>query len=168
MIINVWRICDGYDKLVNAFKQCKIANFSRLIPINLLIHSVPKIPVLIMPTCDRFSQELVCSQWCQLCQLLKQFLEPVLGPLMGNSSDGDSRRKLMLQSAEGNTNSEFRPIQTWDSFSTLLGRTVLMSELDTWFVIYVTRMRYTITKSVSILWTMQPGFFTSGKITWPI
>lgn len=76
-----------------------------------VVSSLPKIPVLIMPTCNKFTHQLVYCQWCQLGQLLKQFLEPVLGPLIGNSSDGDSRRrKLMLQSAEGNTESEFRPI----------------------------------------------------------
>ena len=55
---------DAYDRLVNAFKQCKLANFARLILINPFVHSRPKIPVLIMPTCNRFSHELVCSQWC--------------------------------------------------------------------------------------------------------
>ena len=77
----------------------------------MLVYSRPKIPVLITPTCNRFCHALVCSQWCRLRQLFKQFLEPVLGPLIGNSSDGDSRRRrLMLQSAERNTDSELRPI----------------------------------------------------------
>ena len=34
-----------------------------------------------------------------------------------------------------------------------------MSQQDTKFIICATRMRYTITKSVLILWTMQPGFW---------
>ena len=88
-----------------------LSNNARLILINPLVCSFPKQPVVIMPTCNRFSHEFVCSHWCQLGQLFQQFLEPVLGPLIGNSSDGDSRRrKLMLQSAEGNTYSEFNPI----------------------------------------------------------
>ena len=88
-----------------------LSNNARLILINPLVCSLPKLPVVIMPTYNRFSHEFAYSHWCQLGQLFHQFLEPVLGPLIGNSSDGDSRRrKLMLQSAEGNTYSEFKPI----------------------------------------------------------
>ena len=103
---------DGaYDRLVSAFAQCKIANYARLILINPLISSLPKIPILIMPTCNKFSHEHVSSQWSRLAEMFKASLEPVLGPLIGNSSDGDSRRrKLMLQTAEEDIISEFRPI----------------------------------------------------------
>ena len=60
----------------------------------------------------------------------------------------------MLHLGEGNTDSEFRPIyKTWDSFSMLLGRRVLMSQQDPRFMICLTRTRNTLTRSVSILWT---------------
>ncbi|KAJ7371921.1 hypothetical protein OS493_022019 [Desmophyllum pertusum] len=52
------------------------------------------------------------GQWQEVQRLYERDLEPVIGPLIGNSSDGDSRRrKIMLQlagsDAEGN---RFRPI----------------------------------------------------------
>ena len=72
----------AYDGLVSAFN-------ARLILINPLVCSLPKLPVLIMPTCNRFNHEFVYSHWCQLGQLFQQFHEPVLSPLIGKSSDGD-------------------------------------------------------------------------------
>lgn len=65
-----------------------------------------------MPTCNKFDTTFVYRQWQEVQRLYERDLEPVIGPLIGNSSDGDSRRrKIMLQlagnDAEGN---RFRPI----------------------------------------------------------
>ena len=67
-----------------------------------------------MPTCNRFDTAFVYRQWQEVQRLYERDLEPVIGPLIGNSSDGDSRRrKLMLQlagiDAAGN---RFQPIPT--------------------------------------------------------
>ena len=65
-----------------------------------------------MPTCNRFDTAFVYRQWHEVQWLYERDLEPVIGPLIGNSSDGDSRR-LMLQlagiDAAGN---KFQPIPT--------------------------------------------------------
>ena len=51
-----------------------------------------------MPTCNRFDAKFVYRQWQDIERLFEDKLEAILGPLIGHSSDGDSRRrKIMLQ-----------------------------------------------------------------------
>ena len=51
-----------------------------------------------MPTCNRFDTDFVHRQWQGTERLFEEELEATLGPLIGRSSDGDSRRrKIMLQ-----------------------------------------------------------------------
>ena len=66
-----------------------------------------------MPTCNRFNHEFVFKQWQRVERLYEQELQEIVGPLIGHSSDGDSRRrKAMLQLATNNFGSRFRPVPT--------------------------------------------------------
>ncbi len=101
---------DGYNNIVNAFRDLAIGCHARAILINPLHPGYPKVPVLIQPTCNRFDADFVKNQWLQISQFYNEHLR-FIGPLIGQASDGDSRRrKLMLQSALAVTGPRFRPI----------------------------------------------------------
>ena len=64
-----------------------------------------------MPTCNCFNADFVYRQWEEIERLFENELEATLGPLIGHSSDGDSRRrKLMLQLLRSKEGFRFQPI----------------------------------------------------------
>ena len=112
--VNVGEGEEGYNTITSAFQEYKIGSYARAIILNPLHPNLPRVAVLCMPTCNRFDTAFVHRQWQEVQRLYEHDLEPVIGPLIGNSSDGDSRRrKLMLQlagiDAAGN---RFQPIPT--------------------------------------------------------
>ena len=103
--------CLDYFTVVNAFNEYKIGPFARAIILNPLHPKLPRIPVLIMLTCNRFDHEFVFRQWQTVERLYEKELQDIVGPLIGHSSDGDSRRrKLMLQLGTNNVGSRYRAI----------------------------------------------------------
>lgn len=85
----------------------KIGTFGRAI----LLNPLHPIAVLVIPTCNRFDHQFVYRQWQEVKRLYDQELKNIVGPLVGNSSDGDSRRrKLMLLLATVDVGCRFRPI----------------------------------------------------------
>ena len=102
---------EGFRNIVNAFKEYKIGSFGRAILLNPLHPNLPRIAVLVMPTCNKFDHRFVYRQWQEVKRLYDQELKDIVGPLIGNSSDGDSRRrKIMLQLATVDVGNRFRPI----------------------------------------------------------
>ena len=102
---------EGFTSIVNAFKEYKIGTYGRAILLNPLHPNLPRIAVLVMPTCNRFDHQFVYRQWQEVKRLYDQELKNIVGPLIGNSSDGDSRRrKLMLQLATVDVGYRFKPI----------------------------------------------------------
>lgn len=66
-----------------------------------------------MPTCNRFDHEFVIRQWQTVERLYDKELHDIVGPSIGHSSDGDSRRrKRMLQLGRSNIGSRYRPVPT--------------------------------------------------------
>ena len=64
-----------------------------------------------MPTCNTFTHELVEDQTHEITKLFIEHIEPVLGPLIGPASDGDSRRrKFFLNLSRQTEGNRFRPI----------------------------------------------------------
>lgn len=101
----------GYNAIVNAFSDCKIGSFARAIILNPLHPNLPRLTVLTMPTCNKFNTEFVFHQWQEIERLYEQELEDIIGPLIGHSSDGDSRRrKIMLQLSTDRVSTRYRPI----------------------------------------------------------
>ena len=101
----------GYDNIIEAFQNSLIATNARAILLNPLCEHLPKLPILVMATCIRFNHIFVQKQWSMIKELYDQFIKPVLGPLVANSSDGDSRRrKLFLQSMSKVGGNRFQPI----------------------------------------------------------
>lgn len=101
----------GFTNIVNAFKECKIGTFGKAILLNPLHPNLPRIAVLVMPTCNKVDHHVVHQQWKEVKRLYAQELKNIVGPLIGKSSDGDSRRrKIMLQLATADVDKRFRPI----------------------------------------------------------
>ena len=101
---------NGYENIMNAFKDYTIGSYGRAIILNTFHPNIPNIPLLIMPTCNRFVSEFVRENHDLICTLYEEFLEPVIGPLIGSASDGDSRRrKLFLENSISNGN-RYQPI----------------------------------------------------------
>ena len=101
----------GYNAIVNTFSDCKIGSFARAIILNPLRPNLPRLTVLTMPTCNKFHMEFVFHQWQEIERLYEQELEDIIGPLIGHSSDGDSRRRqIMLQLSTDRVSTRYRPI----------------------------------------------------------
>eukprot|EP00112_Aurelia_sp_Birch-Aquarium-sp1_P008356 Seg1918.2 transcript_id=Seg1918.2/GoldUCD/mRNA.D3Y31 product="hypothetical protein" protein_id=Seg1918.2/GoldUCD/D3Y31 len=103
---------DSYDHLRNAFQNYKIGGYARIILLNPLHVSLAGIVVLFASTCNKFSHQDVRRQWQLIHEQYNKYLEEALGPLIGHSSDGDSRRrKLMLEDFKCNEGGRYQPIQ---------------------------------------------------------
>ena len=95
--INVSDDQGAYEQLVEDMNNSKLATMARAIIVNPLHTSLPRIVLHLQGTCNAFTHETVLRQWNMYDLLCKEFLDPVLGPGIGNGSDGDSRqRKLFL------------------------------------------------------------------------
>ena len=101
----------GYQQIVDAFQTYKIGTQARVMIINPLHPDMPKLPILMHPTCNRFDSEFVKGQWDQTDHLYITHIEASIGPLIGRSSDGDARRrKLMLLNASSLQGHRYQPI----------------------------------------------------------
>ena len=101
----------GFTNIVNAFKEYKIGTFGRAIFFNPLHPNLPRIAILVMPTCNTFDDHFVYQQWQEVKRFYDQEFKNIMGPPIGNSSDGNSRRwKIMLQLTTVDVGNRFRPI----------------------------------------------------------
>ena len=102
----------SYERQLNAFKSNVVATNGRVLIINPLHRSLPKLRVLLKPTCNRFSAADIEKQWKAVEVNCKQVvLQDIVGPVLGHSSDGDSRRrKLMLKQMSSDIGERFRPV----------------------------------------------------------
>ena len=68
----------GYERVINAFNENKIGNYARAILINPIHSCLPKLPVLLMPTCNCFDSKFVSDQWETVSDYYDRYLQPVL------------------------------------------------------------------------------------------
>eukprot|EP00112_Aurelia_sp_Birch-Aquarium-sp1_P001683 Seg1182.1 transcript_id=Seg1182.1/GoldUCD/mRNA.D3Y31 product="hypothetical protein" protein_id=Seg1182.1/GoldUCD/D3Y31 len=114
MSIKVGADPDAYQRIEKACSNLKKGSYLRVIMINPLHKRIPKLVIFISITCNMFDHRDVKEQWNECKSLYAFHLEEILGPVVGNSSDGDSRRrKLMMSSGNGK---EFQPINKEDGF----------------------------------------------------
>ena len=86
-------------------------DYARVILLNPLHLSFPRVVLWLTPTCNRFTHADVERQWKIILKAYKKELESILGPLIGQSSDGDARRcKLQLQNMLYDETEKFQPI----------------------------------------------------------
>ena len=100
----------GYNKIVNAFVEYKIGSYALAIILNPIAEGLPRIPILAMPTGNCFDSNFVYHQWQEVINLYEIHLEDILGPLIGNSSDGDSRRRHNMLKLASSEAVNYRPI----------------------------------------------------------
>lgn len=102
---------EGYNAITDAFSKNKIGNYARVILINPLHPALPKLPAMIMPSCNCFDHKFVNDQWRELSDYYDAYIKPVMGPLLGFASDGESRRrKLFIEYASSSDGLRFQPI----------------------------------------------------------
>ena len=108
---------NSYERLTNAFKSNKIGSFARVILLNPMHKALPRLVACMIPTCNQFNHFDVDRQWKQVSMNFKNSLEDVVGPLVGHSSDGDSRRrKVMVQLMLSDDGDRFSPIPEAEGF----------------------------------------------------
>ena len=101
----------SYDRLKNAFENYKIGSYARVMILNPMHTELPRLVACLLPTCNRFNHADVFRQWEDVDKKFKLFFEDHVGPLVGHSSDGDSRRrKLMVQMMTSEAGERFSPI----------------------------------------------------------
>ena len=64
--------------------------------INPLHPSLPKAPILIMPTYNTIDNNMIRNQMERIMNHYDKYIAPVLGPPVGPSSNGDSRRRKVF------------------------------------------------------------------------
>lgn len=115
--IKVGNGAEGYRVLTSAFETCRKGSYARAILLNPLHPRLPKLAVSIQATCNKFNHMFVYHQWQLFDRLYELHLEPVLGPLVGGSSDGDSRRrKLMVMLSTGVDGERLWPVPRNEGF----------------------------------------------------
>ena len=98
--------------------ESKLASNARVIMIDPVHQQLPRIVLHIQATCNCFDHNHVLHQWLFFDALTGQHLDPILGPAVGKSSDGDSRRRKfhLAQSSDQMNGERFKPISIEDSF----------------------------------------------------
>ena len=87
---------DGYNKIVETFRSSQIGGFARVIVVNPLHEKLPRLVLSVCCTCNCFDSKWVKHQWDVIDSLwIKECLSTV-GPVVGHSSDGDSRRRQLI------------------------------------------------------------------------
>ncbi len=86
---------EAYQKLAEAFQSNKIATYARVIMINPIHIDLPPFVILLRACCNTFTHRHVLDEWNSIQELYDKYLLPVLGPLVGHASDGDSRRRKL-------------------------------------------------------------------------
>ena len=109
---------DAYERLVEAMNTSKLANYARVIMINPLHERLPRIVLHLQANCNCFTHNTVIHQWLKYDAICNEILDPILGPDIGKSSDGDGRRrKLMLnQSSDFNEGQRYKPVPIDEGF----------------------------------------------------
>ena len=88
----------GYEIITYSFKNNVIGHYAHVIITKPLHENLPRLVVVVHPTCNRFNANFVYQQWEKVESMWKKHVENNLGPIGGHSSDGDSRiRQIMLK-----------------------------------------------------------------------
>ena len=112
-VVPVGAPSSGFGVIVGAFENFQRGCYARVIMINPLHKSLPKIAVFISSTCNRFDHAAVRFQWDVLDTLCEESgLHGVLGPQVGHASDGDARRRqLQLADMLPKTGGRCKPVE---------------------------------------------------------
>lgn len=88
----------AYQRGEEFFEQSVIAHNARVIMLNPLHVDLPPLVVYLGPTCNTFDYHYVMNQWQTVQQLYNEHLLGVFdAPLASKASDGDSRRRKVME-----------------------------------------------------------------------
>ena len=88
---------EGYNQILNSFRNNKKGGFARVIIVNPLHDKMPKLVLVACCNCNCFDSAWVERQWGLIDVLWAKKCLVAVGPIVGYSSDSDSkRRQLML------------------------------------------------------------------------
>ena len=121
---------------MNAFQNLVVPTYARVIILNILHPKLPKLPILLMPTCNKFGNAFVRRQWSEIFEICREELKGLV-IVIGNASDGDSRRrKCQLDDLTciEKDRSRFRPISACLGFH-LCVRVTASPDTDGTFII---------------------------------
>ncbi|MCO5555170.1 hypothetical protein L7F22_008713 [Adiantum nelumboides] len=107
-IITIGEGSQGYEKIINAFQNHEIGNYARLLIVNRVHESLPRLALVVHCTCNHFDSIFIRAQWSHIERLWNSSLEDTIGPIIGHAIDGDSRRhKLMVEDYMAKSDQQF-------------------------------------------------------------
>ena len=92
-----------YDIITDTFKNSVIGHYACVIIANPLHENIPHLVMVVHPTCTKFDANFVAKQWEKIEFMWRKHVENCLGPIIGHSSDGDSRRRQFMLKAYSST-----------------------------------------------------------------
>jgi hypothetical protein len=99
----------GYENIVDAFQNYIIGSFARVIMVNPLHEKLPRLVLVVSYTCNCFDASWMKKQWTDIDKLWRKHCEQSVGPIIGHTSNGDSkRRQLMLADFTSTSGNRFR------------------------------------------------------------
>lgn len=89
---------EGYNNILHSFRSNKVRGFARVTVVNPMHEKLPRLVLVACCTCNSFDSNWVRRQWDIIDGLWAKECLSIVGPIVGHSSDGNSRRRqLMLQ-----------------------------------------------------------------------
>ena len=89
---------NGYNTIVDSFTNNRVGGFARVVMVNPLHQSLPRLVLVVNCTCNCFNAGWVRRQWKVIEKIWEDKCKDIVGPIVGHASDGDSRRRqLMLE-----------------------------------------------------------------------
>lgn len=95
-LVTIGEGVSDYDIITYYFKNNAIGHYASIIIANPLHEKIPRLVVVAHPTWNRFDAKKFRQQWERIEFLLKRHVENNLGPIVGHSSNGDSRRRQLM------------------------------------------------------------------------
>ena len=89
---------EGYNKIVDSFCTNRVGAFARVVMVNPLHQSLPRLVLVVMCTCNYFDAPWVRQQWLRIKDFWNKECKDIVGPIVGHASDGDSRRRQLILS----------------------------------------------------------------------
>lgn len=79
----------GYNKIVDNFCTNRVGAFDRIVMVNPLYQSLPRLVLMVMCTCNCFDAPWVRQQWLRIQDLWNKECKNILGPIVEHTSDVD-------------------------------------------------------------------------------
>ena len=89
---------EGYNKIIDSFRTNRVGAFARVVMVNPLYRSLPRLALVVTCTCNCFDAPWMRQQWHRIEELWNKECAAIVGSIIGHVSDGDSRRRQLMLS----------------------------------------------------------------------